>query len=301
MDQQARKRWIFLQESAIINGKMKKILCFLLCLLCMGCSSEEKGRKVLVSIPPYVTIVKSLVGDEASIEVVVPSGMNPHIYEPAPEQIKSFTQTNVWFRTGDPIEGKIAHFLKGYPVQIVDLSKGRENLNAHTCSHHAGTDLHLWLDPLIMADQVQEITGILMNQFPEMTATLKENSQKVIEALRERDEEIKTKLSPFRGQDLLVSHPALGYFCKRYGLHQLSVEIEGKDPLPQDIAKLMHQLKNHPVPVIFTEPQHNNKGAVLIAEKLDLPLEEIDPYAENYFDFLESFPQLIVDYYGHPN
>ena len=284
---------------------MKKILYALLCFLCVGCSTKEaeNGRKILVSIPPYATIVKALVENGASVEIVVPPGTNPHIYEPTPDQIKSFTKAKVWFRIGDPVEEKMVQFLKSYPVQIVDLSKNRADLTG-SAHHHGGhshgeTDLHLWLDPLIMADQAEEMATVLTELFPEMGDTLNENRKKLVKLLRDADEKIETQLSPLKGQSLLVSHPALGYFCKRYELRQLCVEIEGKDPLPKDIAKLMHLLIKHPVPVVFTEPQYNNKGAVLIAEKLNLPIEEIDPYNENYFEFLKTLSQQIDNHYGH--
>lgn len=289
----------------MMHGMIKRMLCVLICLLCVGCSSErhEKGRKILVSIPPYATLVKALVGNDVSVEVVVPAGTNPHIYEPTPEQIKHFTEAAVWFRTGDPVEEKMVEFLKAYNVEIINLSKDRASLEGckhhHVGHRHEEHDLHLWLNPVIVAGQVEEITTVLIKNFPEIAAMLKDNSRSLVDLLKKTDAQIDAKLSPFRGQFLLVSHPALGYFCQRYNLRQLSVETEGKDPLPQEIAKLMNKLKKHPVPVVFTEPQYNNKGACLIAEKLGLPIEEIDPCAEDYFGFLNTLSQRIVEFYGH--
>jgi zinc transport system substrate-binding protein len=287
---------------------MKKIFSIFICLVCFGCSSSHDSKpKILVTIPPYAGFVKSLVGNKISVEIFVPPGSNPHTYEPSPDQIKHFTEAKVWFRIGDPIENKMVSFLQQRNVQIVDLSKDwdvltmTEHVHGEEEPSHEEKDLHLWMNPNIVAEQVEEMTLVLSQYFPEIATTIKDNSIKLKAALKQLDTETSSRLIPFQGRYLLVSHPALGYYCLRYGLHQLSVEVEGKDPLPQDIAHLMNELKDHPVPVILLEPQYNKKGALLIAEKLHIPHEEIDPYAEDYFGMLNHLTKIIVKYYGHSN
>lgn len=279
------------------DGGMKKILVLLACLFCCGCSSPPASNvkpKILVTIPPYAHFVKALVGDEATVEVFIPPGANPHTYEPSPAQIRHFSEAKMWFRTGDPIEYKMVQFLKSYPVQIVNLSEAWQE--EHHDDEH---DLHLWLNPLIVAKQVNTITQTLLHQFPSMKATLLSHQQTLVDQLLAIDARLSAQMIPFQGEHLFISHPALGYFCQRYGLYQLSVEIHGKDPLPQDIAALMAQLKEHPVPVLLTLPEYNNKGALLIAHQLHLPSEEIDPYVEDYFSMLTHLSQLIMKYYEH--
>lgn len=284
---------------------MKKIFSFLILIFCLSCTKQEVLRqpKILVTIPPYAGFVKALVEEQAAVEVLVPPGSNPHTYEPTPEQIQRFTQTQVWFRTGDPIEQKIVQFLRPYRVEIINLSEGWATLDASGHKHaghghgHEEKDLHTWMDPLIAIEQVKKIAAVLSHHFKEIAPSIEKNSQKLIQQLAQADRDINAKLFPFRGQYLLVSHPALGYFCHRYGLHQLSVEIEGKDPLPKDIAKLLKKIESHSVPVMLIEPQYSNKGAILIAHQLHLPFEEIDPYAEDYFAMLDHLTQMIVKYY----
>ncbi|MGH2611437.1 MAG: metal ABC transporter substrate-binding protein [Rhabdochlamydiaceae bacterium] len=267
---------------------IKKIFSIFICLLCFGCfSSKDTKPQILVTIPPYASLVRSLVGDQVDVQIFVPPGVNPHTYEPSPAQIKHFAQAKVWFRIGDPIENKMVHFLEQHHVQIVDLSKNT----------HDEQDLHLWLNPSIVIEQVEEMMPILIEQFPEIASILKNNCAKLKTELKQLDSEISSKLTSFQGRYLLVSHPALGYYCQRYGLHQLSVEVEGKDPLPQDIAHLMSELKIHPVPVVLIEPQYNKKGAVLIADKLHIPSEEINPYAEDYFGMLNYLTEIIIKHY----
>ncbi len=279
----------------------KLFLIFAYLILCTGCSPPPEQKPIiLVSIPPYADLIKKIVADEASIQIFAPPGSNPHVYEPSPEQVHQFTQAKIWFRTGDPIERKIVQFLKPYNVQMVDLSHNKAVLDTECHAHHHDheeKDLHLWLSPLIVAEQVEEITRVLIESFPNLKQSFEENSKALIDRLKQLDAHISQKLAPFKGSRLLISHPSLAYFCERYGLHQLSIEVEGKDPLLRDIASLMDELKEHPIPVVFTQPQYNNKGALLIADQLHLPSQEIDPYAEDYFEMLELVTEAIVTHY----
>lgn len=296
------------QLSGMIGRMMKKIILATLSLICLFCSSctgkQNLKPKILVTIPPYAGFVKTLTGGKVDVEIFVIPGSNPHTYEPSPEQIKHFTEAKVWFRTGDPVETKMIHFLAERNVKIVDLSENwaiLEEPNHHHHHSHEEKDLHLWLNPQIVIEQVETMRTVLAEQFPQLAPTIDENSDRLKEKLRAVDAEIDRRLVPYRGAYLLVSHPALGYFCQRYGLYQLSVEIDGKDPLPQDVSRLISELKVHPVPVMLIEPQYNNKGAILIAHNLHIPYAEIDPYAEDYFGMLNHLTTTVVKYYGHTN
>jgi hypothetical protein len=51
--------------------------------------------------------------------------------------------------------------------------------------------------------------------------------------------------------------------------------------------------------MVLTEPQYNNKGAMLIADKLEVPVYQIDPYSEEYFAMMRHITKLIVQNYDH--
>jgi zinc transport system substrate-binding protein len=96
-----------------------------------------------------------------------------------------------------------------------------------------------------------------------------------------------------KGEAILVSHPAFGYFCRDYNLVQLSIEYEGKEALPQKISNTLKQAENIPVRCVITQAQYSAKAAELIARKLQLPIFLLDPYAENYLENLQHLAALI--------
>ena len=100
------------------------------------------------------------------------------------------------------------------------------------------------------------------------------------------------KLAPFKGKTIIISHAALGYLCHDYTLVQLPIEFEGKSPAPKDIDTLLTSAKNADVQCVFTLPNHNNKGAELIAKELNLLTYSFDPLAE---DLLKTLEEIVTD------
>lgn len=282
----------------------KTLLLFLIVLAgCFAPATKSTKPVVLVTIPPYAYFVGQIAGDTVSTEIFVPAGANPHTYEPTPKQVEKFAQAKIWFRFGDPIEQKILPFLRERGVKDVNLSKGLPLLTAtaHQCGDHVheGKDLHVWLNPHLAMKQAKKISEELSREWPEHKKLFEQNYAQLTQRLEVLDQEIQAELKSFEGITLMVSHPALGYYCKRYGLHQLSIECEGKDPLPKQVAHVVQEAQDKDVKVIFIEPQYNNKGATLIAEKLELPIYQIDPYALDYFHMMNDLSKSIVNYYGH--
>jgi zinc transport system substrate-binding protein len=276
---------------------MKKI--FLVLLLFFSCSKKEENHSVLVTIPPYAYFVERITQGRLPVEILVPPGANPHIYEPSPKQVKDILGVKVWFQTGELLEKKVLAVLKEYNPQIrtVDLSEGFALLGHEECHHHhceESHDIHLWMSPKLAQQQARKIAEALIQTFPQEKATFEEGLSSLLRDLEALDQAIGARLKPYAGEAILVSHPAFSYYCQEYGLIQLSVESEGKDPLPQDIARVLEEVQAHPVRVVLTQAQYNNKGAVLIAEKLGLPVHAFDPYSADYVKNLNHLTQLIA-------
>ena len=267
-------------------------------------SKKNSKPVILVTIPPYAYLVNEIAGDLVATEILVPAGANPHIYEPTPKQVEQFARAQIWFRLGDPAEEKILPFLRERNVQDVDLTKGMKLLSSdeHQCHEghtHESKDRHVWLDPILTMVQAHSILDNLSAVFPEHKEEFQNNYEQLIQKLEQLDEELAQRLMPYQNSYLLLSHPALGYFCARYGLHQISVECDGKDPRPQQAAQIVYDAAEKDVKMVLIEPQYNNKGATLIAEKLELPIYQIDPYAEDYCEMMRHLTQLIVQNYDH--
>ncbi len=62
----------------------------------------------------------------------------------------------------------------------------------------------------------------------------------------------------------MVFHPSWGYFAARYDIEQISIEIEGKEPKPNELLQLVEEAKKHNIKIdicstsIFTKKCKNN-------------------------------------------
>lgn len=278
---------------------MKKaiFLCFALLFVLFSCGkpapSLEKPR-VLVSVPAHQYFVEKIGGDTLSVHPLVPSGANPHIFEPTPREVEKTQGAALWFTVGESFENKILQVLqeRNSSLAVVSMSEGVD-LIAGCCASHS-YDRHIWLSPKQAKIQARTVAANLIKTYPANEALYNKNLEELLGELDALDFKLTALLEPLKGETLLVSHPAFGYFCKDYGLHQISVEHEGKDPLPQHVASILEEARRSPIHSILLQPQYNNKGAELIAKNLHLPTFTIDPYSSDYIKMMESLGEVIA-------
>ncbi len=292
---------------------MKKFLPLLLLLgMLVGCSKKEASTspnakpRVLVSIAPYAYFVGRIAKETVSIQNLVPLGANPHMFEPSPREVQQAYGGALWIRIGEPFEEKIATVLKEQnpklsvveiwkEVTLLTLDEDEEELCQHGHHHHEDAkDRHIWLSLRLAKAQATRIEEELVRLLPAHRAFYEKNLQQFLEDLDKLDEEFSALFTPLQGSAILVSHPAFGYFCHDYKLVQLSVECEGKDPLPQDVSRILQRAEEAHVQSALVQTSYNNKGTELIAEKLEIPIYSIDPYSGDYLNNMRYLAQTIL-------
>ncbi len=234
---------------------------------------------VAVSIPPLAEFVEAVGGDHVEVLVMVPQGASPHTYEPTPGQLSKLARADLYVMVGSGIEFELSwmdRFRDVNPeMRVVNASMGLELLR---------DDSHIWLSPRCAMMLVENIYSALVELDPEHEAYYAKNRDRYLERLRELDEEFSELSSKARIRKILVYHPAWGYLCRDYGLEQLALEREGKEPSPKWIEQFIEEAKRSGIKVIFTSPQSGRRGVEAIAEELNAKIVEIDPLAEDYID-----------------
>ncbi len=289
----------------------KKFFLFL-ALVVVGCSKSAppalKPQKptVLVSIAPYQFMAERIAGPDFQVQTVVPRGANPHAYEPTSSQVFSIGQGQIWFCIGEPFEKKMIPILraKNPNLSVADLREGIDLIeDAHTLGCKGcgmdHQDRHIWLSPKRVQKQAELIEATLSQKYPDKKELFRENRLKFARELNDLEGEIRDILKDVSHRTLLVSHPAFGYFCKDFGLVQLSVEYEGKDPRPKHLEEILEKAVLESAELALALPQYNNKGAQIIAEKIHKPIRFIDPYSADYFETMRKLAYLIADPYAN--
>ncbi len=257
----------------------------------------------VVSILPEQTFVKAIGGDKVQVTLMVTPGNSPHTYEPKPSQMKAVAKAQLYFAIDVEFEHVwLPRFKDLNPnMKIVDLSKGIEKMpmaaHHHEEEHHeeSGLDPHIWTVPENVAIIAQHIFDALASQDPKNTGYYKANLDAFLAKIKETDTHIKTYLSPLpKGTAFMVFHPSWGYFAKAYGLKQLPVEVEGKNPKPRELIAVIKAAQKAHVRAIFTQPEFSDASAKIIAEELHIPVIKVSPLAADWSENLVRIAKAIA-------
>jgi zinc transport system substrate-binding protein len=270
---------------------MKKFLflCFAFLLACQS-KPKETSNLVSVSILPQKYIVEQIAGNLLHVNVLVPPGSSPHNYEVLPSQMKDLSKSKVWLQIGlltfeDAWKEKLASL--NQELRIVNCSEGIVPLagdDHHEDGHgHEGAfDPHVWLAPAEVKMLAQNTLKALKSGFPEKSAAFEENYSRFILKIDSLSAVIEQKLKPLTNRNILIFHPALGYFARQFKFEQIPLELNGKEPSPKhmkDIVDLAHRQNIH---VIFIQKEFDSAFANQMAQEIDGEVLVIDPLDYNW-------------------
>jgi zinc transport system substrate-binding protein len=80
----------------------------------------------------------------------------------------------------------------------------------------------------------------------------------------------------------LIYHPNLGYLARDYGLEEVPVEFEGKEPPPSRMRLLIDLARERGMKTIFVQKEYDIKNAKAIADETGAKITIIDPLSENW-------------------
>lgn len=263
---------------------------------------------VFVSIVPQKFFVEQIAGDYLEVQILVDQGMSPHAYEPLPQQMAALARSRAFFTIGLPFEKALVSKIENlFPeLKIIKTDQGivRRRMAAldedsghehHAgCDHAAGAeDPHIWLDPGLVEIQAQNITAALIELFPAKKEVFIANLNRFSQQLNQLSDELSELFAPYQGRAIIVFHPAFGYFTDRFGLQQRSIEVEGKEPAPRQLAQIIRQAKAENIRIIFVQQQFSSRAAQTVADAISGVVVTIDPLAEDYFASLRLMAEKI--------
>jgi len=286
-----------------------------------GCIEEKPGinqteGKILIAttILPEKEFIEKVGKDKVEVLVMVPPGANPHTYEPTPKQMEMLSKAKIYAMVGSGIEFELGWMDKFKEINknmmIINLSEGinlmkfegshkhkkSEDLHEHNHDHghnhhHAGIDPHVWTSVKNAKIMVENIYNGLIKVDTKNENYYRKNKENYINELENLDAEISKIMEKTKSKKFIISHPAFGYFAKDYGLKQISIEYEGKEPSPKWIEKVIKEAKENNITLVFVSPQFNTKTAEIIAKEIDGKVVSVNPLAENYVENMKKFAE----------
>jgi zinc transport system substrate-binding protein len=280
-------------------------------MVCPSSVLALKKVSVFVSILPQRYFVEKIGGDLVDVSVMVKPGANPATYEPKPNQMVALSEAKLYFSIGVPFEKVwMKRFSEINPTMaVVSTDKGIEKLPMKThrrhgeaegpvkkdlppergTAHNGPKDPHIWLAPHLVTLQARNILMALEEVDPVNSSVYEFNFRRFLIELIDLDAQIRRLLSDQRKRaKFMVFHPAWGYFADAYGLEQIPIEVEGKEPRPQDLKGIVNSARDHGIRVIFAQPQFSTKSAETIAKAVGGKVVFADPLAHDWAENLRE-------------
>jgi zinc transport system substrate-binding protein len=268
----------------------------------------EPVLQVFVSVLPQQYFVERIGGDRVKVEVLVGPGQSPATLDPTPKQMARLTGADLYLRIGVPFENVLMDRLTAAneKLRVVDQREGLDLLVLEEGHHHddghgheAGElDPHIWLSPKLAMVQAQTIARALAYEGASAKLVYHANFSEFIRDLKAVDARIEAALAGLENREFFVFHPAYGYFAQAYGLTQVAVEFEGKEPSGRQLARLIDRAKAAGVKVLFVQPQFSDKSARAVADGVGAAVVKMDPLAPDYLENLERMAQTLADALG---
>jgi len=272
---------------------MQRILTILtfICLsgALFGCQKQEaqspasvhKKLTVVTTLFPLYDFARAVAGDKAEIQLLLPPGVEPHSFEPKPEDMVRVSKADLVVYTNEYMEPWAVKMLKTIATKpvVVDASKGvtllkagpeEEAEHAHDGEHGGGMDPHIWLDFANAQIMVQNIADGLATKDPANKDYYQANARAYQQELAKLDLEFRAGLSNCGKKEFLHGgHFAFGYLAKRYGLTYLSAQALNPDsePTPAKIAQLIREMRANGLKYVYCEELLSPATAEMIARE----------------------------------
>jgi zinc/manganese transport system substrate-binding protein len=262
----------------------------LLLAACADDAPDQTGIEVVATTSIWGDVVGEIVGEDASVSVLIPRGTDAHEYEPTSRQVAEIHRADLVVANGLGLEGGLGDLLDAAAAEGANVLEVAPSLDPIPFrSEDGGSDLgldpHVWLDPERVASAAHLIAGELseihdsidwMSRADEYEAGLAETDERIFELVGG---------VPGEYRKLVTNHQSLGYFADRYGFDLIGFVIPGGsslgEPSSADLADLVERIRESGTSVIFAETTQPTRLAELVAAEVGDDIQVVSLYTES--------------------
>ena len=230
--------------------------------------AKNKKLRIGVTLHPYYSFVKNIVGDFADVVPLIGEGFNPHAYKPQPIDIKNATKLDALVLNGighdefafeilaaSNMKGKIPLIYANQGVSLIPI--------AGTSAAEKTVNPHTFISVTASIQQIFNIRNSLMKLDPENAKVYRKNASRYVRRLRSLKAGFMKKLAGLENLEFRCAtiHGGYDYLLQEFGL-QVTAVIEpghGLKPTASQLARTIDRIKALNVDVIFTEMNLSDK------------------------------------------
>jgi zinc transport system substrate-binding protein len=247
-------------------------------------ASPTPGKlQVLATFYPQYDFTQNIGGDRISLSLLVPMTVDVHAFEPTPSSIQQVANARVLIYNGAGLEPWITQVVNAAGnsnLLLVNASQGIPLIPVPAQFQREGRiiDPHVWLDPVLAKQQVNNILQALIRVDPADQAYFTANAQVYNSKLDNLNSQIINATTTTQTRQFVTFHEAFGYFANRYNLIQ--IPIAGpfeEEPTPSDIQNVVNVVNQNHLCVVGYESLENPANSQSIASQTHAKLMRMDP------------------------
>jgi ABC-type Zn uptake system ZnuABC Zn-binding protein ZnuA len=279
----------------------------------------SSGSLKILAVETFLAdIAQNVAGDRAQVEALMPAGLDPHAFEPTPQDVVKIAASQVLIQNGRGLEDWLAKVLDnaGGQRRVIEASAGlpvrtpqAEEIVGADGQDQQG-DPHYWLDPISVIHYVENIRDGLSQADPPGKAVYAQNAAAYIAKLKDLDGWVRQQVEqiPPAQRQLITNHESFGYYADRYGFRISGTIIasvsSSASPSARQLAALIDTIRQTGARAIFLETGANPQLADQIAADTGIKVitglytHSITPpggEAPTYIDMIKVDTTLIVN------
>lgn len=233
-------------------------------------------RVITVTIEPLRYFAECIAGDRFDVETMVPQGGNPETYEPSARQMMNLSHSVLYVKVGSigfertwmkKLEQNAPHAI------IVDSSDGISMMK----TENGIPDPHTWMSTANSLIIAENIYRALVKIDKKDSIYFKKNLENLIDSINHVDSEIRHLVRNAKTRSFLIYHPILTYYARDFGLTQIPLEEESREPSARQMHNIISRAKNERVKVFFVQKEFANRNINAVTESTGADTAEIDP------------------------
>ena len=238
-------------------------------LLLAACAHAPQARpdgqlRIVATTTTLASIARGAAGEKADVRSLVPIGVSPEDFQPAPDAIEALRNADILVENGAGLEGWLETTIRNAAnpnLRIVVCTAGLPVVNGNP---------HLWMDPVFARAYATKIRDALIAADAAHAAEYRAAASaydKTLVALTTRTKAKLQTIPPAR-RTMIVFHNAFDYYAKRFGLNVVGAiePIAGAEPNPAHVADLVRLARAEHVPAVFAEHEYSDKLARALAQ-----------------------------------
>lgn len=283
-----------------------QLIAVLITLTLASCQTRNRQnanepRTLVVTIEPLRYFTEQIAGEQFKVVSIVPEGSSPETYDPTPRQLLDIAKSEAWLKIGyigfeqtwtDKLTANAPQMKVFDTSEGIELIRDTHHHEGHV--HVGGVEPHTWTSPANARIIARNICNALCRIDSANTNYYTERLGRMDSLICRTDSILRAMLAQNADKAFLIYHPSLSYYARDYGMEQLCLEENGREPSPAHMRKIIEQCRQKGIRTIFIQKEFDSRNATLAAQETGTKLVLINPLAYEWEQELINITKNLV-------